>query len=147
MTLPLMRGALLAAVLFAGGCQTGGFYQAAPTPAPVPAASPLEGVWASTDGVFVANFSQGRFTSRFTATNEILAQGTYSMTGSVISMQWISAATKQQRSATCNFASAEAVNCNQDGGGHFTLKRSFEQPMPAPASASAAPLAAPMSVQ
>jgi hypothetical protein len=94
----------------------------------------MDGVWASSDGVFVANFERGHFTSRFTATNEILAQGAYSVAGGGISMQWISAATKQQRAATCSFAGSDIVTCNQEGGGHFELRRSAaNQTMPAPA--------------
>ena len=114
-----MRGALVLAVLFAGGCQTG-FYGSSPPP---PVATPMDGVWASTDGVFVANFDRGNFTSRFTATNEILAQGTYSVAGGTINMNWISVATKQQRAAACTFMADDVVACNQTGGGKFELRR------------------------
>lgn len=132
MTIRSIRGAFVLAVVAAGGCQTS-FYQPSPSPAPV-ASTRMDGVWASSDGVFVANFGQGRFTSRFTATNEILAQGAYTVAGDAISMQWISAATKQQRAATCSFAGADVVTCNQEGGGHFELRRSAaNQTMPAPA--------------
>jgi hypothetical protein len=109
-----MRGTIVLAVLFAGACQT---YQA------VPASTPMDGVWASTDGVFVASFDRGSFTSRFTATNEILAQGSYSVAASTVSMQWISVATQQRRSANCTFTAADVVACSQDGGGSFELRR------------------------
>jgi hypothetical protein len=107
----------------------------------------MDGVWASTDGVFVANFGAGRFTSRFTATNEILAQGAYTVAGDAISMQWISAATKQQRAATCSFAGSDTVTCNQEGGGHFTLKRSANVTLSAPAVQPTAALSAPADAQ
>jgi hypothetical protein len=133
------RGALVLAGLLVGACQS---YE--PTPVVVPT-TPMDGLWLSTDGVFVANFDRGRFTSRFTSTNEILAQGSYSVAGTAVSMQWMSVATQQQRSASCSFAGADTVNCNQDGGGSFTLQRSgIDAPMApaaAPAPAPAAPTA------
>jgi hypothetical protein len=121
------RCALVLAAVFLGGCQTG-YYQTS-TPMPV-ATTPMDGVWASTDGVFVASFGRGSFTSRFTATNEILAQGTYSVAGPSVSMQWISVATQQQKAANCSFVAADTVTCNQGDGGRFELKRSgFAAPM------------------
>ena len=75
---------------------------------------------------------------------EILAQGAYTVAAGGISMQWISAATKQQRAATCSFAGSDIVTCNQEGGGHFELRRSAaNQTMPAPAMQPAAATIAP----
>lgn len=120
------RNTILAAVLLAlpaalplAGCQT------ADDPA-LAATQPtgMDGIWSSTDGVFVATFASGQFTSRFTKTNEVLAQGSYTVSGSTVNLSWISVATKQQRSAVCTIAAADSVSCNQDGGGSFDLKRS-----------------------
>jgi hypothetical protein len=133
MILRLARGALLTAALFLGACQTG-FYQ---SPAPMPAPSPMDGVWSSTDGVFVANFQSGNFTSRFTSTNEILAQGTYAVAGGSVTMQWMSVATQQRRSAVCAFNADGNVTCNQDGGGRFELTRSAVGAPPPPVGAEA----------
>lgn len=121
MNLHSMRSAILLAALFAGGCQTGFYGASTPTPAPAP--TPMDGVWSSTDGVFVASFDRGRFTSRFTATNEILAQGSYTVAGNTVTMEWISVATQQRRSAACTFMASDTVSCNQSGGGSFELKR------------------------
>jgi hypothetical protein len=90
---------------------------------PAPRGTAMDGNWASTDGIFVASFQGGQFTSRFTKTNEVLAQGTYSVAGDQVSMQWLSVATQQQRSATCSFAGGGLVRCNQAGGGSFDLQR------------------------
>ncbi len=79
--------------------------------------------WTSNDGVFVATFASGNFTSRFTQTNEVLAQGTYTVAGDTVSLEWISVATQQQRSAICTMATPDTVTCNQSGGGSFDLKR------------------------
>lgn len=121
----MIRGTILSALALAallGGCQS---YDMAGGPATTSAASTaMDGAWTSTDGVFVATFTGGSFTSRFTKTNEILAQGTYTVSGPNISMRWMSVATQQQRSAACTFTGADTVTCNQDGGGSFDLKRS-----------------------
>jgi hypothetical protein len=110
-------GVLAFATLFLGACQTGYFQ-------PIARVTPMDGMWRSNDGVFVANFRGGSFTSRFTKTNEILAQGSYTVNGSNVSMQWISVQAQEQRTANCAFTGANTVNCTQAGGGSFGLSRS-----------------------
>lgn len=117
MTRASTKGGVALAVLLLAACQTSS-YQPAPF-----ARSAMDGTWASTDGVFIASFQGGRFTSRFTQTNEILAQGTYTVAGSAVSMQWISVQAQQQRSANCSITSATTVACTQAGGGAFNLQR------------------------
>jgi hypothetical protein len=107
-------GAALIATLILAACQS---YETAPQ------RTAMDGRWASTDGVFIADFQRGSFTSRFTQTNEILAQGTFSVTGANVSLRWLSVQAQQQRSATCTFTNASLVRCLQDGGGSFDLQR------------------------
>ena len=127
-----IRGAAVLATLLAGGCQTGFYDAGTPSPPPVGAGpTAMDGIWASTDGVFIANFQGGRFTSHFTKTNEILAQGTYGVAGSSVTLNWISVKTKQQRAATCTFTAGDTVACDQQGGGNFQLKRGGDLPMTA----------------
>jgi hypothetical protein len=109
------KGAFALATLLLAACQS-----YAPS---APRATAMDGQWASTDGVFVATFQRGTFTSRFTQTNEILAQGTYTVTGPTVSMQWMSVQAQQQRSASCTFTGADTVSCSQAGGGAFDLRR------------------------
>jgi hypothetical protein len=120
-------GALLLALapaLLAGGCRTADYSTPAmPGPAAVPGATAMDGTWSSNDGVFIATFEAGTFTSRFTQTNEILAQGSYTVAGEVVNLQWISVATQQQRSAICAISAPDTLTCNQSGGGSFDLKR------------------------
>lgn len=82
----------------------------------------MDGQWASTDGIFTATFRGGTFTSVDARTNAILAQGTYSVAGDQVSMQWMSVATQQQRAANCTIMGS-TVRCNQVGGGSFDLTR------------------------
>ena len=146
MILRSARGALLTAALFLGACQTGYYQSSAPPPPPM--TTPMDGAWSSTDGVFVANFERGNFTSRFTATNEILAQGNYTVAGNMVSMQWMSVATQQRRSAQCMINTPDSVSCNQDGGGRFDLARAGGPALPTanvappPSPAATSPVAA-----
>jgi hypothetical protein len=120
-------GALLLAlpsVLVAGGCQTVDYSTPGAAMQPAPGPTPMDGAWTSNDGVFVATFASGNFTSRFTQTGEVLAQGTYTVSGTTVNLVWISAATKQQRAATCTMTASDMATCNQQGGGSFDLKRS-----------------------
>jgi hypothetical protein len=96
---------------------------APPVSAPQAARTAMDGSWAATDGVFVASFQGGAFTSRFTKTNEILAQGSYRVAGDMVTMEWLSVATQEQRSATCRISAANRVRCEQGGGGGFDLQR------------------------
>jgi hypothetical protein len=96
---------------------------APPASTPQPAPTAMDGRWAATDGVFVASFQGGAFTSRFTKTNEILAQGSYRVAGDTVTMEWLSVATQEQRSATCRINDANRVRCEQGGGGGFDLQR------------------------
>jgi hypothetical protein len=93
------------------------------TPARAPASSPMDGQWASADGIFVASFRGGRFTSVDARTQAVLAEGSYFTTGNGIEMQWLSAATQQQRQATCSFVGPRSVNCTQTGATPFQLNR------------------------
>ena len=118
-------GALAASALLLAACQTGPTQVGARGMggAAAPASTPMDGSWASTDGVFVASFKGGNFTSRFTRTNEVLAQGSYSVSGDAVTMQWLSVATQQERSASCTMSGEDKVHCEQAGGGGFDLTR------------------------
>jgi hypothetical protein len=117
MTKGTARYAALFAALILSACQT---YVSQPQPQ----RTAMDGRWASTDGVFIAEFDRGSFTSRFTQTGEVLAQGTYSVAGDAVSLRWISVQAQAERSATCTFSDAATVQCQQVGGGAFELRRS-----------------------
>lgn len=124
-------GLVMTAAALATGCQTepsqmaglGGKPAAPPVTAQRPVPTAMDGSWAATDGVFVASFQGGAFTSRFTKTNEVLAQGSYRVAGETVTMEWLSVATQEQRSATCRMSGANRVRCEQGGGGGFDLQR------------------------
>ena len=116
--------ALVVCGIALAACQSGSPQMSFRAPRPLVAATtPMDGQWASTDGVFVASFQGGNFTSRFTRTSEVLAQGNYSVTGDRVHMQWLSVATQQERSAACRLSGDNTVHCEQAGGGGFDLRR------------------------
>lgn len=109
--------ALVLSVALVGACQTN------PMPQLFQRGSAIEGQWASGDGVSVTAFRGGQFTTRFTKNNEVLAQGTYIVTGNDVAMQWLSLARQQQLSANCSLTGASTMRCSQPGGSGFDLAR------------------------
>ena len=89
-----------------------------------PAGTPMDGQWASAYGIFLATFRGGQFTSTDARTGAVLAQGTYTMTGSAANLNWTSTQRQQQFSAVCSFRDANAVHCEQPGATGFDLRRS-----------------------
>jgi hypothetical protein len=87
-----------------------------------PQRSFVDGTWTSSDG-FASTFRGGSFNTRFLETSEVVAQGTYSVTGSTVTMRWLSLQAQQQRAATCTLTSASTMQCQQQGGGGFELIR------------------------
>jgi hypothetical protein len=108
-------GPILAALLLAA-CQT--YSQP-----PMQVSTPMDGDWLSADGVFVATFQGGRFTSIARDTNAVLAQGTFRVEGASVTMSWYSGRTQRNNTATCNFAGENTVNCDQPGVTSFQLTR------------------------
>lgn len=100
----------LAALL--AGCVSGG------------SSSTIDGNWASDDGIFIATFQTGAFTSRLTGTGEVVvADGRYTRTQSTVSLSWTSIAANEARAATCTFLSSRQLSCTPSAGQPFTMTR------------------------
>ncbi|ESR25909.1 hypothetical protein [Lutibaculum baratangense] len=107
-------------------CQGGGQEMAmAPgrAPAAAPAPSPMDGRWASADGIFVANFRGGSFQSVDAQTGAVLANGSYTMSGGRAQLDWLSTSSNERRSATCSFQGQARLSCTQSSGASFELQR------------------------
>jgi len=101
-----------AVVLLVAGCQSARF------------ASPVEGRWASDDGVFVATFDNGAFTSRLTGTGEtVVADGRYARRGDALTLEWTSIAANERRAAECSFVASNRLSCVPNVGTRFTMTR------------------------
>lgn len=84
----------------------------------------IDGNWASDDGVFVATFNNGAFSSRLTGTGEtVVADGRYSRQGGGFRLRWVSIVANEQRSADCTFTSSSTVRCTPSAGQPFSMTR------------------------
>ena len=90
---------------------------------PIAGGTAMDGSWVSSDGVFVATFQDGSFTSVDAKTNAVLARGRYSVQGSTVALNWTSARRGQQFSATCTFTTGNDLHCSQPGSTEFDLRR------------------------
>jgi hypothetical protein len=85
---------------------------------------PVEGRWASDDGVFVATFDSGAFTSRLTGTGEtVVANGRYSREPGGLLLEWTSIAANERRAARCRFLASNQIACEPTVGDRFTMTR------------------------
>lgn len=88
------------------------------------ARSSVEGSWASNDGVFVASFDNGAFTSRLTGTGEVVvADGRYQLSRSGVQLSWTSIAANEHRAAACAFQTPSVLTCTPSVGEPFSMTR------------------------
>ncbi|MCF3936306.1 hypothetical protein L1787_23205 [Acuticoccus sp. M5D2P5] len=109
-----MRAILTSCIVALGlaGCQMGGGGQ------------PIEGNWASDDGVFIATFQNGAFSSRLTGTGEtVVADGRYGRGTGGIQLEWTSIALNERRSAECTFLAPQRLSCAPSVGQTFTMTK------------------------
>ncbi|RAH98754.1 hypothetical protein DLJ53_24240 [Acuticoccus sediminis] len=98
--------------LLLAGCVTGG------------SGSSIDGNWSSDDGVFIANFNNGAFTSRLTGTGEtVVADGRYARSPDGITLSWTSIAANESRAAKCVFVTTRQLSCAPSVGQPFTMTR------------------------
>lgn len=105
-----IAGLVLPALVALAGCQgmgTGG----------------IEGRWASEDGVSITTFEDGRFSTRVTSTNEVVAEGNYTPAADGLQLTWFSVVAGEQRSAVCRYDSPRRLTCEPRGGDPFSMRR------------------------
>lgn len=108
-----MRWISLALVVFLAACQGARLH-----------ANTIDGNWASDDGVFVATFNNGAFSSRLTGTGEtVVADGRYERTSGGFELRWVSIVANEGRAASCRFVGASRVQCSPSAGAPFTMTR------------------------
>ncbi len=85
----------------------------------------VEGSWVSDDGVFVATFADGAFSSRHRANGDVLvADGRYASTGSGLALTWTSIVTNEVRTADCTLGTENQITCRPSVGAVFSMSRS-----------------------
>ena len=108
-------GTLLVAGLLMAGCSQGA-KPAGPTIA--------NGTWASSDGVYSATFSNGRFRATANDTGELLSEGRYIVkSDSSLRIEWQGNVTRTANSAECTKPNTEEMSCVDQNGKNFSLKR------------------------
>lgn len=114
--------AVAATALILAGCQSvsynapGGFQ-------PQPRPSGIEGQWVDPNGI-VSSFYNGRFETRTTDSNSLLAQGTYTQTNpSLVEIEMTSLLRNTTSRVNCALVSPSQLNCTSSSGSQFTLAR------------------------
>lgn len=93
-----------------------------------PAGPPIaNGTWASGDGVYTATFANGSFTATANDTGETLSQGRYIVKSETqLRIEWQGNVSRTQNSAECTKPSTEEMNCQDQNGRNFTLRRTSQ---------------------
>ncbi|MEO1088475.1 MAG: hypothetical protein AAFY88_29940, partial [Acidobacteriota bacterium] len=82
--------------------------------------------WASDDGVFVATFRNGSFTSRLVSTGDtVVADGRYTSTAGGLNLAWTSIAANERRTAQCTLVAQSQLSCVPNVGQRFTMSRTL----------------------
>jgi hypothetical protein len=85
----------------------------------------IEGEWASTDGVAISRFSNGRFETIATDTGNRMAEGSYTYRGQdAVEISMTSLIRQTTSRVNCQIAMQGQLNCTGEAGNQFSLIRS-----------------------
>ena len=97
-----------------------------PAPRQAPVAMQPQGVdgsWVDPNGI-VSSFQGGTFNTRSSDSNTLLASGTYaSLSPTMVEINMTSLVRKTQSRVNCALVSPTQLNCTQDSGAQFSLRR------------------------
>lgn len=83
----------------------------------------VEGLWVDPNGI-VSSFQGGTFTTRSSDSNTLLASGTYvHHSPTLVEINMTSLVRKTQTRVNCALATPVQLNCTQDSGAQFSLRR------------------------
>ncbi|MBC7281511.1 outer membrane lipoprotein Omp10 [Hoeflea sp.] len=95
------------------------------SPRPLPPQQPqgIEGQWTDPNGI-ISSFSAGRFETRTTDTNSLLAEGSYRhVSPQVVEIELTSLLRQTTSRVNCALATPSQLNCTSSTGAQFTLVR------------------------
>jgi hypothetical protein len=93
-----------------------------PRPLPVQPQG-IEGQWTDPNGI-ISSFSNGRFETRTTDTNSLLAEGSYRhVSDKVVEIELTSLLRQTTSRVNCALATPSQLNCTSSTGAQFTLLR------------------------
>ncbi|WP_099865440.1 outer membrane lipoprotein Omp10 [Pararhizobium haloflavum] len=83
----------------------------------------IEGDWVDPNGI-VSSFNSGRFETRTTDTNSLLADGSYTLVSDrLVEIDMTSRVRGTQSQVNCALVSPSQLNCTSDSGSQFSLAR------------------------
>lgn len=84
----------------------------------------LNGNWASTDGVYVAELRNGDFRAVANDTGNVISQGNYiALSETSVRIEWVSQLSGSANNANCVKPSDNQLDCTDQGGKKFSLRR------------------------
>lgn len=110
--------AIFLAAVAVTGCETGKKAN------PLAGGGGLAGRWVSADSVFSAEFRDGSFVSTANDTGETLSTGSYIVVSvSEVRLEWVGNLSQQRNVATCQRPSVDILNCTDQSGRAFSLRK------------------------
>lgn len=83
----------------------------------------IEGTWSDPNGL-ISTFQTGKFSTRTTDTNQLLATGNYrNSSGNLYEINLTSLVQNKQSKVNCALVNPNQLNCTADSGAQFTLAR------------------------
>lgn len=95
------------------------------SPRPITTAQPqgIDGQWVDPNGI-ISSFSAGRFETRTTDTNSLLAEGSYRhVSDRMVEIELTSLLRQTTSRVNCSLATQSQLNCTSSTGSQFTLVR------------------------
>lgn len=84
----------------------------------------LNGSWASTDGVYVAQLNNGSFQAIANDTGAVISEGTYiALAQDRVQIDWVGNISKTTNRAECTKPEDNLMNCVDQNGNTFSLRR------------------------
>jgi hypothetical protein len=86
----------------------------------------LNGSWASSDGVYVAEFLNGNFQAVANDTGGVISRGEYvAVASDQVRLRWVGLVSGQANQAECTRAEPNRMDCVDANGNRFSLSRSI----------------------
>lgn len=84
----------------------------------------LNGNWASSDGVYTAEFRNGSFRAVANDTGGVISEGSYvALSDSNVKLSWTGIVSGRSNSAECLKPNPDQLDCVDQNGNKFSLKR------------------------
>lgn len=84
----------------------------------------LNGKWASSDGIYIAELNNGIFRAIANDTGGVISEGNYiALSDTRVKLNWYGVVSGKANSAECLKSTADQLDCVDENGNKFSLKR------------------------